>query len=457
MKQIVLSIVLVVLTINVILFAEEPNPQSEFGFNLYRTVVKSEPDKNIAVSPYGVQKLLDLARYGAAGETKTEIEQVLGYTQPVKWETLSDGTLSIAAALWTQQGLSILPEFLQTARERFGSSIEQTDFANTQAAVRQINAWCAEKTKERIPTLFSDLSPQTRLILANAIHFAADWKTPFEESMTRDGDFTLQEGTKVKTKMMGLFDKRWKYSEQGDTLSLELPYKVDGYAMILLLAKEPADFAKWESEMTTKKFNLLRRSMEVSLVDIRMPKFTMESNITLNEILEHLGMPRAFDPLRADFSKITTAESFFVGKALQKTFIKVDELGTEAAAVTVMTMGPMAIPDPPKPKLFYADRPFLYAIVKGDAILFLGRFVKPDPPTESVVPAVPPDLAQARTWTAKTGQTIDGEFVKLEGDTVSIKLPDGRLAQIKLDLLSEEDQQFVLKGERKAGDRKAGE
>ena len=379
MKTIMHLAVLVSLTImSHALFAQEQKPQSEFDFNLYRTVVKNEPDKNIAVSPYGVQKLLDLVRYGAAGETKTEIEQVLGYTQPVKWETRSDSTLSLAAALWAQQGFSILPEFRRTARDNFGSTIEQVDFArNPGEALRRINKWCSDNTKGKIPSLFDSINPQTRLVLANAIYFAADWQTPFNARETQDDDFTLQDGTKVKTKIMGSFGKRWKYGEYGETLSLELPYKVAGYAMVLLMPQNPEDFAKWELAMTAEEFALIRRSMETQLVSIRMPKFTMEAEISLNDTLKQLGMPSAFDAVKADFSKINATEPLYVSEALQKTFVKVDELGTEAAAVTTTRMVLTAPFNPSKPKLFDADRPFLYAMMKGDTILFLGRFVKP--------------------------------------------------------------------------------
>ena len=121
MKQLIFPIILLALTAT--LFAEEQKPQTEFVFNFYRTTVKSQPEENLTVSPFGIQQLLDLVRHGAAGETKTEIEKVLGYTQPVKWETLADGTVTTAAALWTQQGFAILPEFLQTARDNFGSAI----------------------------------------------------------------------------------------------------------------------------------------------------------------------------------------------------------------------------------------------------------------------------------------------------------------------------------------------
>ena len=378
MKQFSPFAIVVSLTINIAtigtatLFAEE-KPQTEFGFNLYRTIVKNQPGENLAVSPYGVQLLLDLARHGAEGEIKAEIERVLGYTQSVKWETLADGTLTTAAALWVQQEYPILPAFLQTARENFGSTIEQADFlGNPNEAIRRINAWCSENTNGRIPTLFSELDPQTRLVLANAVHFAADWRVPFMAHLTRDGDFTLLDGTKTQTKLMAMLENL-HYGETDDTLALELPYRAEGYAMLFLLPKEPADFtqskfAQWESAMTAEKLSTIRRSIARVMVDARLPKFTMEANIPLNETLKQLGMPTAFDVRKADFSKITTAEPLFISEVLQKTYIRVDERGTEAAAATggMMPGGGMMTTF----KTFHADRPFLYAIVKGDTILF---------------------------------------------------------------------------------------
>jgi len=376
---------------------EQP-PQTEFVFNLYRTVVKDKTEDdantNVAVSPYGVQKILDLTRFGAVGETRTEIERVLGYSRSFRWESSSDGTLSTAAALWTQRGYSLQPAFLQTARQNFGSSVEPLDFANNpEAAVRRINAWCSEQTRGKIPEILADLDTMTRLVLANAVYFAADWKEPFDPSYT--GDFTLQDGTKMQTDLMWQFDDM-RYGETVDTLILELPYKEPGrerllgqrlrdnrpstYSMLLLLPKDPAEFAKWESAMTLQKWNALRRTIRMELVDMRMPKFTMESDIDLKEPLMQLGMTTAFDAGNADFSRINGRRDLFVGQALQKTFVKVDETGTEAAAVTAVAIAMSAAPDedPVPPKEFYADRPFLYAIVKGDTILFLGRFVKPD-------------------------------------------------------------------------------
>jgi len=355
---------------------DEQTHQTEFVFNLYRSIVQGKPENNVTVSPYSVQRILDLARCGAAGATRTEIEQVLGYTESVKWETSPDGTLTIADALWIQQGYPILPEFLQTARDNFGSSIEQTDFArNPNEAVKRINAWCSKNTKGKIPSLFNRFDPNTRLVLVNAIHFAADWKTRFNMFRTQDGDFTLLDGNKTTTKLMAQ-TSRMKYGATDDTLALEKPYNDEGYAMVILLPRNPANFAQWESEMTALKLHFIRRLMRMDLVDLRMPKFTMESTIPLNTTLQQLGMRVAFDQRNADFSKIARViEPLWVSDVLQKTYIKVDEKGTEAAAATgVMVIGCSM---PPRPETFHADRPFLYAIVKGNTILFLGRFMKP--------------------------------------------------------------------------------
>ena len=126
--------------------------------------------------------------------------------------------------------------------------------------------------------------------------------------------------------------------------------------------------------MTTEKFNFIRHSVMRYLVDIRMPKFTMESDIPLNETLQQLDMRAAFNS-DADFSKMTTdSAGLFVTDVQQKTFVEVDETGTRAVAVTSLGIGCSA---PPQSQVFHADRPFVYAIVKGNTILFLGRFVKP--------------------------------------------------------------------------------
>jgi serpin B len=173
---------------------------------------------------------------------------------------------------------------------------------------------------------------------------------------------------------------RTKYCETDDTFALELPYKDENYAMVLLFPKDPmppsnpTDFVQWESEMTAQKFCFIRHSMRMFLVDIRMPKFTMESDIPLNATLQQLGMRSAFSG-KADFSKMATnSAGLFVTDVQQKTIVEVDEAGTRAAAATSIGIG---CGGPPRPQVFHADRPFLYAIVKGDTILFLGRFVKP--------------------------------------------------------------------------------
>jgi serpin B len=356
--------------------AVEPKPQNDFVFKLYQTATENKLNENAAVSPYCAELLLDFVRTGAAGETKTEIDKVLGKTESGKWTaSSSDSPLTVAAALWTQQGQSILPGFQNTAREVFSASVEQTDFSNNAAeAVKRINAWCAEKTKAKIPVLFEKLDATTRCVLAGAIHFAADWKVPFDEKATIEGSFTLQDGTKIKTKIMGQ-SGRMKYGETDETLILELPYKNEGCVMLLLLPKNAADFAKWESSMTSEKLNALRGTMTPEQVDMRMPRFTVESDLALNEPLKRLGMPTAFSR-DANFSKISGQTDLYLSEVRQKTFVKVDETGTEAATVTSAVISiKAALSDS---KLFYADRPFLYAIVKESAILFLGRFVKPD-------------------------------------------------------------------------------
>jgi serpin B len=353
--------------------AEHPQ-KSDFTFDLYRTVAKEKPDGNVTVSPYCAELLLDFVRAGAAGKTKAEIDKVISRTG-LKWiESAADSPLTTAAALWTQKDYSILPAFLKTAEEEFGASVEQADFANNAAdAVRQINAWCSEKTNGKIDSLFDNLDATTRCVLAGAIHFAADWKVPFLKELTMDADFALLDGQIVKTKMMSRNDTM-NYGETDETLVVELPYNNEGYAMVLLLPQDAAQFSDWESKLTAETLKTLREGMKPVQVDLKMPQFTVESELVLNETLKQLGIQAAFRQ-DADFSKISGKNDLYLNEVRQKTFIKVDETGTEAAAVTGAVMAvKMAMVTKP----FYANRPFLYLIVKDNEILFFGRFAKPE-------------------------------------------------------------------------------
>jgi len=353
----------------------------DFAFGFYGTVAKEKPTGNLAVSPYCAELVLDFVRSGADGETKAEIDKVLGRTG-LKWtESVADSPLTTAAALWTQQGQNIQPDFLANAQKMFGASIEQADFANDSAdAVRRINAWCLEKTNGKIASLFDRLDSQTRCVLAGAIHFAADWKVPFDKDLTMDSDFTLLNGSTIKTKIMGQ-SQMMKYGETGETLIVELPYKNEGYSMVLLLPKDSAQFADWESKLTAEALKTLRAGMRPVQVDLRMPRFTVESDLALNETLKKLGMPTAFGQ-EADFSGISGQKDLYLSEVRQKTFVKVDETGTEAAAVTGAAIAvKMAVMTKP----FYANRPFLYLIVKddgkgGEVWLFFGRFAEPTVP-----------------------------------------------------------------------------
>jgi serpin B len=367
------------------LIAASSSNADDFAFSLYGAVAKEKPTDNIAVSPYCAELLLDFVRSGADGQTKTEIEQVLGRTEVVQWtEPAADSPLTIATALWTQQGQNIRPEFLANARKKFGSSIEQADFANDAAdAVRRINVWCAKQTNGKITSLFDRLDVTTRCVLAGAIHFAADWRVPFNKDITMDTDFTLLNGSKVQTKIMSR-SGTMNYGETEQTLIVALPYKYDGYAMLLLLPKDSAQFADWESKLTGATLKNLLKGMASAEVDLRMPRFTVASDLALNESLKTLGMSSAFGQV-ADFSKISGQKDLYLSEVRQKTFVKVDETGTEAAAVTGAAMAvKMAIQTKP----FYANRPFLYLIVKDNEILFFGRFAQP----QAEKPSVDPEL-----------------------------------------------------------------
>lgn len=398
MKTMILSIALFLgLLLTGCLFAEDQpaetpaaeTPAADFTFALFRAVTETRSGENLTVSPYGAGLTLEMVLAGAANETEAQIAKALGGEGREPFRPFSDKTLSVATMMLLQKDIPVLETFRDTIKNEFKAALEPVDFtADSAEAVKKINAWCSKKTNGKIPVLFDRFGETTRCVLASALYFAADWKTSFDKDATLDANFTLADGTKTKTKIMsrvGLMN----FGQTDETAVLELPYKTEGYAMFLLLPKKPAEFAAWESTVTSEKFKTLRAAAAPTQVNLRMPRFTMESSMTLNAPLEKLGISAAFTT-DADFSKINGHNDLYLSEVRQKTFIKVDETGTEAAAATAAVIAVKSAVLNVQP--FYADRPFLYAIVKGDTVLFLGRFVKPDAEPEAP-PFVDPGLS----------------------------------------------------------------
>ena len=215
------------------------------------------------------------------------------------------------------------------------------------------------------------------MVLTNAIYFKGDWASQFKKAATRDMDFHISAGKKVKTPMM-YQSAKFGYTETPDMQALKMPYKGDDLSMVVLLPKKAAGMAKLEKSLTADNIDLwVKRLGQPRKVMVFFPRFMMEYEMKMKRILSKMGMPEAFNVTKADFSGMTGSQDLYIDQVYHKAFVKVDEKGTEAAAATAVVMKLRSAR--PRQLIFRADRPFLFLIrqEKTGMILFLGRVTEP--------------------------------------------------------------------------------
>jgi serpin B len=347
------------------------------ALDLYRAVARAPG--NVFVSPHGVATALAMVAAGARGRTRDELAQLLGAPDPVaRYEALGRELaernqhcmLEIANALWHQRGYPIEPDFVAALETRLGATARDVDFAGDSAgAVRAINAWAAAATHERIRDIVDRLPELTRVIVANAIYFKARWAKQFDAHWTRPAAFTTASGERVAVPTMHE-TSYFRYARAGAAHAIELPYSAGVIAMLIVVPDVGA-FADVECALDFDRWALAPR-----MVALALPKFRVESTYRLREPLREVGMVAAFTGA-ADFSAISREPGFAMSEVLHKTYVDVDEHGTEAAAVTMPVLEGSA---PPRDILeLRIDRPFLFAIrdVPTGTILFVGRVEDP--------------------------------------------------------------------------------
>jgi serpin B len=371
-----------------------------FDASLYRLL--AQKPGNLFFSPYSIAAALSMVRAGAAGKTKEEFERALGTVDygalgkelarrseltPVQKNHLQymEGVtpdvygchLTVANALWRQKGYPVKPAYVEALRAGMGADIGEVDFQGAKkAAVEAINDWAAKATRDKIKNVLSEnlVDDLTRVILANAIYFKARWEEEFSEYGTEPRPFTLLDGKKVNVPTMMSLGRRGT-AKDGKVLSLLLPYSGDKLAMLVLLP-DPGALAQVEKELDDAQLERLVAGMKSDMTEVTLPKFKIESSFQLKSPLQALGLASAFSP-GADFSGISSEPGFALSEVLHKTYVDVNEKGTEAAAVTM----PMAAGSAPPKKTveFKADRPFLFVIrdLPTRTTLFMGRVLDP--------------------------------------------------------------------------------
>jgi len=389
------NIILTGLAIGVLSFATSSqdlpalaNANNNFGFDLLGQIAAVQPDKNIFISSFSASCALQMVADGAVGQTKAEMEQVLkiaGWSPKElnkSYRALSrlltaprDATLEIANSVWYRNGLPLKPDFVADNKNYFQTGLTAVDFLDPKTA-DIINSWADQHTHGKIQQVVSFPFPDdTALVLADAIYFKGKWETAFEKSATQPRNFHLPDGSSKKTPMMQR-DGKFNYQETADFQAVRLPYK-GNLRMEVFLPKTNSSPQKLVEEFRVK--DAWQKTVETGFDErdgfLELPKFKMNYGLSLNEPLEALGMKLAFVHGISNFLGIADDPELAIKEVNQKSFVAVDEEGTEAAAVTTVIMTDAALPlAPPKQFEMIVDRPFLFVIADSQTqtILFIG-------------------------------------------------------------------------------------
>ena len=362
-----------------------------FSLDLYSKLRTSSG--NIVVSPYSIEQALALTASGASGETLSQMLRTLHYPAEgngqakeslLRIEALAkkgDVIVNVANALWLESEYHFLDTFVEIAKERFHAELHVGDFINSAEKVRvEINQWVEERTEGKIKDLISPgaLTAVTRLVIVNAVYLKALWETEFKKDSTYDQDFWISKSEKFLTPTMHQ-RAHFDYAESDKAQLLSLPYKGGELSMLIFLPKTRDGLSKFEEALEPALVNDLISKLESKEVAVALPKFKIKLNVSLGTLLSNMGMGLAFDPDRADFSKMDGTRKLFISEVIHQAFIETDEKGTEAAAATAVIMLAGSAYHPSKPIEFTADHPFLFAIREKNSgsILFLGRIADP--------------------------------------------------------------------------------
>lgn len=361
-----------------------------FGLELFREVVGSEEEtKNIMVSPLSVSLALAMTYNGADSATRDAMEETLhlsGLTLEeinTSYKNLIEAmisldpkvTLKIANSIWYRDDFLVEPDFLDVNQTYFDAEVAPLDFSDP-ASLETINDWVAENTNDKITKILDLIDPLDVMYLINAIYFKGIWTYQFDPEMTSDLPFYMADGMTQEVPFM-IMEADIRYYQNDLFEAIELPYGKGDYSMIVMVPVNDKSTGDIIDQMTAENldtwFNAfyLREGLKIHL-----PTFRFEYEKSLNEILSTLGMAIAFSPGEADFSKINPYFELFISEVKHKTFVEVNEEGTEAAAVTSVTISLTSIGPS---NLFEANRPFLFLIKenRSNALIFMGKVALP--------------------------------------------------------------------------------
>ena len=334
----------------------------DFDFDVFKALRSRQ---SICISPFSLGAVLSMAAEGAAGTTAEQMRKVLGKDYSA---APADKTVKVANSVWVNKQVSIYQDYKKTVQNKYSSEVYNKDF-NQRSFITDVNRWCSRNTNGKIPSILESVEPDMQMLLLNAVYFYDKWDSPF--TRTDKAPFTNIDGTIQQVDMMHQTSSL-RYCQNDFFQILELPYQEGDMEMYVLLPRPGVAFDDALAALSTSRWDGWRRDLRSERVRVSMPKFKLECEMDFTGILQDLGMKLAFSNL-ADFS-LMSSTGLAIGFVKQKTFIDVDEEGTEAAAVTGLGMRTTSVA-PSNTIDFTADRPFFY-IIRSDStsdILFLGQ------------------------------------------------------------------------------------
>ncbi|MDZ4131967.1 MAG: serpin family protein [Dethiobacteria bacterium] len=362
-----------------------------FGLKMFYELAGAEPEKNIFISPASIITALAMTYNGADGETREAMEKTLMF-EGMSMEEVNEAfadlltilqnpdpkvELAVANSLWAREGIAFNENFLKRNEDYFGAEVAELDF-NDAGAADTINDWVKEKTRNKIDGIIDPpINPETVLFLINAIYFKGEWSDPFDPELTRDLAFNLPDGSQKDLPVMFKYDD-FRYLETEEFQALSLPYgKNERVSMYVFLPAANSSLEELYREMNVVNWKKWIASFGSMEGEIGLPRFKFEYEASLNDALNALGMGIAFDGSAADFSGMhPMPPRLVISEVKHKTFVEVNEEGTEAAAVTSIEVGVTAMPETFS---MIVDRPFFFAIADDmtGTILFMGSVTNP--------------------------------------------------------------------------------
>jgi serine protease inhibitor len=359
------------------------------AFKMLNYTFDANKGVNTVISPLSMNAVLSIIQNGAASKTKEEMLRALemkgledgaineSYRNIIaNYNSISSIQVKMANSIWIGKDMQLKEDFKSKGRDNYEAEINQVDFSKKDTT-DTINQWVSQNTAGKIKKVVDGFDSDTSMALINTVYFNGDWAMPFEKASTYKQEFTGDDGNKLEVDMM---HKTFniEYLKTNNFKAVRIPYKESSFGMYIFLPDDGSDVGTLIKQMSFENWNKVNSKFTSKKIVTAIPKFHIEFEQNLNDMLKNFGMKLAFDPQKSDFSNMTESAGLYIDLVKQKCFIDVDEKGTEAVAATIATMKTTSAMVE-KLEEFIVDRPFVYAIADSNTgiIMFMGTVEKP--------------------------------------------------------------------------------